>query len=226
MPPEQRDDQRRAAVSACEEVGAGTGAENQLRERAAVGVAGLMELRPSVDVPPVGIGAALEQQPHEVDIAGHPEEVVAVRAAETNQLGIPVEELDQLLAVAILDSPVGEHERRRRLLARPQGLDVPAQARPGSEAVPPSQLVAGRGNADAFDGGDPVGALFVVLDVGAERLLELELRAHAVISAAGPTMRAKRGTTSSTLSRETHAMSSSRPGGPYVRALMPSIARG
>ncbi len=42
----------------------------------------------------------------------------------------------------------------------------------------------------------------------------------------GPSIRESRGTTWSTLSRATQAMSSSSPGGPYVRALIPSIAFG
>src|SRR6185437_10656980 len=46
------------------------------------------------------------------------------------------------------------------------------------------------------------------------------------ISAAGPTIPTSRGTTSSTFSRAQKAMSSSRPGGPYVRALNASSAVG
>src|SRR5207244_3105909 len=45
--------------------------------------------------------------------------------------------------------------------------------------------------------------------------------AAATISAAPSTIRSSRGTTSRTLSRAHHAMSSSRPGGPYVRAVRP-----
>jgi hypothetical protein len=45
---------------------------------------------------------------------------------------------------------------------------------------------------------------------------------QSVTSAAPPTIRTKRGTTARASSRATHAMSSSRPGGPYVRALIPS----
>jgi pimeloyl-ACP methyl ester carboxylesterase len=50
--------------------------------------------------------------------------------------------------------------------------------------------------------------------------------AQSVTSATAPSIRERRGTTSSALTCEHHAMSSSSPGGPYVRALMPSIAFG
>lgn len=65
----------------------------------------------------------------------------------------------------------------------------------------------------------------------ADAALALGLRAPpeghaAAISAAGPRIPAKRGTTSSTLSRAQKAMSSSRPGGPYVRAFSPASASG
>src|SRR4051794_9142189 len=62
MAPEERLDQRGAAVASCEEVGARAGGEHRFGEVAVVAVAGLMELRPAVVVPAVGIGAALEQQ--------------------------------------------------------------------------------------------------------------------------------------------------------------------
>ena len=45
---------------------------------------------------------------------------------------------------------------------------------------------------------------------------------HALTTAAAPSRPAKRGTTSSTLSRAQKRMSSSRPGGPYVRAVRPA----
>ena len=49
---------------------------------------------------------------------------------------------------------------------------------------------------------------------------------ESTISAAGPTMRARRGTVSSTLSRAQNSTSASSPGGPYVRAFSPSSAVG
>src|SRR5207237_6026562 len=48
----------------------------------------------------------------------------------------------------------------------------------------------------------------------------------SIISAAGPLIPVKRGTTSRTSSRAQKAMSSSSPGGPYVRAFRPSSAVG
>ena len=50
--------------------------------------------------------------------------------------------------------------------------------------------------------------------------------ASRLISAAPPTMRLSRGTTSRTLTWAQNAMSASRPGGPYVRARSPSCASG
>ena len=47
-----------------------------------------------------------------------------------------------------------------------------------------------------------------------------------IISAAAPTSPVKRGTTSRTSSRAQNAMSSSSPGGPYVRAFNPASAVG
>jgi len=54
----------------------------------------------------------------------------------------------------------------------------------------------------------------------------LKSLAKRVTSAAAPTIRVKRGTTSSTLSRAQKAMSASSPGGPYKRAFNPCSGLG
>ncbi|HJX46989.1 MAG TPA: hypothetical protein VJ375_04025 [Gaiellaceae bacterium] len=51
-----------------------------------------MELRPAVVIPAVRIGAALEQQANEREVAGHSEQVVAVRAPLFDELRIPAEQ--------------------------------------------------------------------------------------------------------------------------------------
>ncbi len=61
-----------------------------------------------------------------------------------------VEQLDQPLAVAGLERPVGEHERRQRLLTTRERRNVPLQRVPTARAVTPGEVAAGVGGADAF----------------------------------------------------------------------------
>ena len=154
-------------------VGAAARVEHQLREPAVVRVARLVELRPAVVVAAVRVGAALEQQPDEVEAARHPEQVVAVRAALPDELGMEVEQLLEPRAVAGLDGAVGEHERRRRLLAARHPRDVPGKLVPAREPVPPREVEPRLVDPDAAGRRDPVRAPLVVVEVGAERLLEL-----------------------------------------------------
>jgi hypothetical protein len=176
--PEERGDQRGAAVAASEEVGVRAGGEEQLGQVAVVGVSGLVELRPAVVVAAVGIRPALEQQRDERAVAGHAEQVVAVGPPLRDQLREPVEELDERLSVVVLDGSIGEHERRGRHLAGVHRLDVAAQLAPGGEAVAGGEVAASLGHADAAGRGDAVGAALVVVDVGPERLLEVVFSGH------------------------------------------------
>ena len=168
--PEERCDERRAAVAPGRQVGAAAGGEHRLGQLRPVRVAGLVELRPAVAVSAVGVGAALEHEPHDLDRVRHSEQVVAVRPPGSHELGMAVENPRQLVRVVGLDRPIGEHERPRRLLAGAKRLDVAAQARPGREAMLAGQLAPGLRGGDAPRGRDPVGAAHVVVDVGVERL--------------------------------------------------------
>ena len=117
--PEERDDQRRAAVTPRVEVGASAGSEQELCELPVVPVAGLVELRPPVVVAAVHIRAALQEQPGDVEVAAHAEKVVAVRATLPHELRMLVEQRAQLLEIAVLDGAIRDDERRRlRLAAR------------------------------------------------------------------------------------------------------------
>ena len=177
--PEQRRHERRPAVAARRDVGAAARVEHQLREPAVVRVAGLVQLRPAVVVAAIRVGATLQQQPHEVEVARHPEQVVPVRAALPHEVGVRVEQLLERRAVACLDGAVAEHERRRRLLAARHPPDVRGQLVPGREPVPPRQLCPRLVDADAARGRDPVRPPLVVVEVGVERLLDVR-RASSV----------------------------------------------
>ena len=91
-----------------------------------------------------------------------------------DELGMRVEQLDQPLAVAGLERAVGEHERRRRLLAARERRDVPRQLVPAREAVPPGEVAPRVGERDAVHGRDPFRAALVVVEVVVERLLDLD----------------------------------------------------
>ena len=171
VPPEESRDERRAPVPARREIGPRADVEQQLREPAVVGVARLVELRPAVVVAAIGIRAPLDQQANDLEIAGHAEEVVPVRAADVDEVGMVVEERGEPPTVVVLDRPVREHERRRRLAALPKRLHVPAQLGPAREAVPLCKIPTRLGDAHSVHGRDPVGPPLVVLEIGAERLL-------------------------------------------------------
>ena len=80
--------------------------------------------------------------------------------------------------------------------------------------------------ADPHSLADPPRAVAEHRDFEAGPAERLVAHRHATISAAEPTMRAKRGTVSSIFSRAQNSMSASSPGGPYVRAFRPSSAVG
>ena len=109
-----------------------------------------MELRPAVVVAAVHVGAALEEQPGDVDVACHAEEVVAVRATLPHELGSVVEQRPQPLEIAVLDRAVGEHERRRRLLAARERLHAACQLGPIREPVPLGKVAARLGSGTPF----------------------------------------------------------------------------
>ena len=69
MAPEERRYQRRAAVAAGRQAGLRAGGEHERCQLDPVAVAGLVQGRPAVVVPPVGVGAAIEQEADEVQIA-------------------------------------------------------------------------------------------------------------------------------------------------------------
>src|SRR5262249_47322620 len=85
-----------------------------------------------------------------------------------------VEQLDEPVAVVLLDGAVGEHERRRRLLAAAHRLDVAAQGPPAREALARREIPARLGRAHPADTPHAVRATLVVIEVGVERLLERE----------------------------------------------------
>lgn len=172
--PEERLDQGRAAVAARGQVGARAGGEQQLRKVAVVPVPGLVQLRPAVVVAAIRVGAATEQQRRDLRVAGHPQQVVAVRPALGDQVGESIEQAGQELEVVVLDRPVGEHERRRRLLTGAHRLDVAAESGPAREAVPGGEVPAGPGDRDVVDRRDPFRPAFVVVEVSAERLFKRE----------------------------------------------------
>ena len=88
--PEQGDDERRAAVAAGGDVDRRAGLEQHPRHLRQVAVCGLVQRRPPVRIGARDVGATLEQDRDEALVArraGHPEQVVAVRAAGAHQLG-------------------------------------------------------------------------------------------------------------------------------------------
>src|SRR5205085_1225470 len=110
-----------------EKVGPRAGVEQQPRQLSVVAVAGLVELRPAVVVAAVHVGAAFQEQPSDVKVACHAEEVVAVRAALAHKLRVLVEQYAQPLAIAVIDRPIRQHEllarktRRQAAQARNRG---------------------------------------------------------------------------------------------------------
>ena len=134
-----------------------------------------MELRPPVVVAAVRIGAAREQEAHELEPVRHPEQVVAVRPACLDELGMSVEERLEPREVVRLDGAVGEDERRRRLRPVPDRLDAAFELRPALEAVAAGEVEPRLVDGDPADGRDPVGAALVVGDIGVERFLGYRL---------------------------------------------------
>src|SRR5437588_637569 len=125
MAPEERGDERSAAVAAREKVGPRARVEQQPRQLSVVAVAGLVELRPAVVVAAVHVGAAFQEQSSDVKVACHAEEVVAVRAALAHKLRVLVEQYTQPLEIAVHDrGPAGvalvarQHELRARKTRR------------------------------------------------------------------------------------------------------------
>src|SRR5579884_2820971 len=171
--PEERLDERRAAVAAGREIGARAGGEEQARELDVVSVAGLVELRPPVVVAAVDVRTSVEQKPDELEVARHPEEVVAVRAADADELGMPVEQLGEPHSVAALEGAVREHERRRRLDAVRERFDVTTELGPAFVAVPRREVAPRLDERYAADARDAVCTFLVVVEIGSERLLEI-----------------------------------------------------
>ena len=175
MSPEERRDERRPAVSAGREVDPPARLEHELRELRAVRVARLVELRPAVVVAAVRIGAPGEQKTDELEPVRHAEEVVAVRPACLDELGMRVEERLERGEVVCLDGAVGEDERRRRLRPVPDRLDAAFELGPALEAVAACEVEPRLVDRDPADGRDPLGAALVVADVGVERFLGYRL---------------------------------------------------
>src|SRR4051812_8291518 len=73
---------------------------------------------------------------------------------------------------------------------------------------------------------DSFRSVALVTPLNASRAIPLPRRTHATISAAAPTIRENRGTVASRSTCAQKRMSSSSPGGPYVRAFNPSSASG
>ena len=101
-----------------------------------------MQLRPPVIVAAVHIRAALQEQPGDVEVAGHAEEVVAVRAALPDELRVLVEQRAQLLEIGVLDGAIGEDERRRWRLAARKCLHSACELGPAREPVPLREVAA------------------------------------------------------------------------------------
>ena len=135
-------------------------------------VAGLVELRPAVVVAAVHVGAALQEQPN--DARGRPpcrsRSLPFVPRCRTSS-GMLVEQRTQPLEIVVLDRAIGEHERRRRLLAARKRLHAACQLRPAREPVPLREVAARVRERDAVHRRDPVRASLVVLEIRVERLL-------------------------------------------------------
>ena len=123
---------------------------------------------------------------------------------------------------------ISEHSDRRTLANGLGGVTAPGalRARRGRPAA--AALLDRDRRADSRRAGrdDPRLRPLPVARAAGRLPLSRRARPQSVTSAAAPYMRESRGTTSSTLTCEHQAMSSSSPGGPYVRALIPSIASG
>ena len=133
--PEQRHDQRRPAIAACEDIGARAGLDQQRGEPRLVAIRRLVQGRPAVHVRGAWVGAARQQQLREAEIpgrAGHPEQIIAVGPPFVDKPGCLVEHARQGVGIAGLDRPVGAHER---LAGFGQPGDVLAQLRPRAKAV-------------------------------------------------------------------------------------------
>ena len=174
MPPEQRRDQRRAAVAAGGQVGARAGVEHQLRELAVV-----RRSRP---------GAASSSRSRCRGWGRRRARAAATTIARSpaipsrslpfvprwrDEIGEPVEQLDEALAI-VRPRPPGRRARtasaapRRRASPR-RGGAARASSRSRARAARSRRASA---IADAVHRRDPVGAALVVVEVGAERLLE------------------------------------------------------
>ena len=134
--PEERRDQRRSAIAAREEIRSRARGEQQARELAVVPVARLVKLRPAVVVAAVDVRATVDQEGDDGEVAGHPDEVVAVRPALNDEIRKPVDELDEAVAVVRFDRAVREDEGRRRLVAAAHRFHVAAELLPARVAVP------------------------------------------------------------------------------------------
>ena len=133
--PEQRHDERRAAVAARRDIERRSGVEQHPRHRRQVAVGGLVQRRPAVRVAARHVGAAVEQQRDEPLVAGrarHADQVVAVRPERDDEPGEAIEQLGQRVEIVRLDRAVGARER---LAGVTQPGDVTAQRRPACEAV-------------------------------------------------------------------------------------------
>lgn len=172
--PDQRRDQRGTSVATSKQIGARAGVQHHSRELAIIPVAGVVQLRPAVVVSPVGIRAPLQQQRDDRQIAGHPEQVVAVGPPLGDEVREPVQESDEALAIVLLNRSVGPHEGRRRFLAAAHRLDMATQRAPAGEPVAGGEVTSRLRGADAQHQSDSVGAALVVVHIGAKRLLELE----------------------------------------------------
>src|SRR5262249_6154098 len=137
-----------------------------------VAVAGLMELRPAVVVAPVHVCALLQEQPNKGQVAGHAEEVIAVRTALPYKPSVLVEERPQPLEIAVLDGAIREHERRRWLLAARERLHTACQLRPAGEPVPLREVAARVRERGAVHRRDSVRASLVILEIRMKRLLD------------------------------------------------------
>ena len=187
--PEERRDERRAAVAAPFRAGGRAGVEEEGREPGLVRVRGLVQRRPAVRVRVRGVGAAVEQEADRALVARrrrHAEEVVAVRAARVHEAREAVELRGEGAVVVGLEGAVGAGERLAAAVA--QRGDVAAQRGPRREAVQARddgpRAVGRRRRAGGRERGDrarrpvlgrgaqPLGAAGVVVEVGVVGELE------------------------------------------------------
>ena len=181
LAPEQRDDQRRAAVAARVDVDGRARVEQEVDEQRQPGGGRLVQRRPAVRVPARGVGAALEQQRDEPLVARRgrqPDQVVPVRPFLADEPGRAVEQGPEPVDVVRLDRAERGGERlvalaQRRHVAqqRVPVLDAVLGGEHGTRALFGERGVAeeegverGRG-AVAGGGEQSVGAVLVVLGI-------------------------------------------------------------